>query len=136
MKGWIETKVFVQEVWLWNMAQGDEKRLLVIKKELNNRGKTKIKFSLSNFLLSETSWEELAWMQSQRFWVEQAFRNAKTVLGMDDYELRKWQGWYHHMALVMMAMSFLVSERIRYRREDPLFSLAEVMALNCGENDG
>jgi len=128
MKGWIIAKVYVREVWLFNQDHGVGKKLLVMKKVKEGK-KNKFKFSWSNFELSETTWEELSWMQGQRFWVEQAFRNGKTVLGMDDYQMRKWYGWYHHMALVMLAMSFLVSERIRYRKKEPLFTLAEVAAL-------
>jgi SRSO17 transposase len=138
VKGWIETHICVKEVWYSKQSLGVEKRLLVIKKEKesNRNGKRKIKYSISNFDLSETTVEELAWMQSQRFWVEQSFRNAKTVLGMDDYQLRKWVGWHHHMALVMMAMHFLVTERIVYRQKSPLFTFAETMAVIAAKLSG
>ena len=136
LKGWIEPKISVKEVWLRPENAPPEKRLLIIKEEKDKNKKKKLKFSLSNFKLEETSWEELAWMQSQRFWVEQSFRNAKTELGMDDYQLRKWQGWYHHMALVLMAMNFLVAERIVYRQKDSLFTLAEAVAIMAIKLDG
>ncbi len=32
---------------------------------------------------------------------------------MDQYELRFWRGWYHHMTLVLLAHHFLV--RLRQR---------------------
>jgi hypothetical protein len=32
---------------------------------------------------------------------------------MDQYELRFWRGWYHHMTLVILAHHFLV--RLRQR---------------------
>jgi SRSO17 transposase len=44
--------------------------------------------------------------------VERAFQEAKSELGMSDYQVRKWNAWHHHMALVMLSLSFIVKERI------------------------
>ena len=53
-------------------------------------------------------------MQRQRYWVERVFEDAKSECGMADYQVRKWQAWHHHMALVMMAMLFMLTERMRH----------------------
>jgi len=29
---------------------------------------------------------------------------------MDEYQVRTWQGWHHHMALSLMAVWFLIGE--------------------------
>jgi hypothetical protein len=34
---------------------------------------------------------------------------------MAQYQVRKWNGWHHHMALVMLAMSFLLKEQLAHR---------------------
>jgi len=34
---------------------------------------------------------------------------------MADYQVRPWNGWHHHMALVMMAMLFMLTERLRLK---------------------
>jgi hypothetical protein len=39
---------------------------------------------------------------------------------MSDYQVRKWNAWHHHMALVMLSLSFIVKERIIYKVEYPL----------------
>ncbi|MCC6815963.1 MAG: hypothetical protein IT267_06090 [Saprospiraceae bacterium] len=31
---------------------------------------------------------------------------------MADYQVRKYNSWYHHMALVMMAMHFILKKRL------------------------
>jgi SRSO17 transposase len=54
-------------------------------------------------------------MQAARFWIEHALREAKDCLGMAQYQVRKWNGWHHHMALVMLAMSFLLKEQLAHR---------------------
>jgi len=52
-------------------------------------------------------------MQAQRYWIERSFQDSKSELGMSDYQVRKWSGWHHHMALVILALSFIVKERIK-----------------------
>jgi len=68
-------------------------------------------------------------MQSQRFWIERAIEDGKSECGMADYQMRSWLGWHHHMALVMMAMLFMLTERIRNRKEYPLLSCADIECL-------
>lgn len=33
--------------------------------------------------------------------------------GLDQYEVRKWKGWYRHITLSMLALAFFVVQRIR-----------------------
>jgi len=87
-----------------------------------------MKFSLSNADQS-TSPDRLAYMQRQRFWVERCFEDAKSTCGMSQYQVRKWSGWHHHMALVMLAMLFLLEERTRNMDEVPLLSCADIIGL-------
>ena len=54
----------------------------------------------------------LAQMQGQRFWVERTFQDGKSHAGLDHYQARGWRAWHHHMALVMMAMLFMLEERV------------------------
>jgi hypothetical protein len=44
-------------------------------------------------------------MQRQRYWVERCFEDGKGQCGMADYQVRLWNAWHHHMAMVMMAMT-------------------------------
>ncbi len=48
-----------------------------------------------------------------RWPVEDCFLRGKQEVGMDDYEVRGWRGWHHHMTLVMMALWFLVLQKRR-----------------------
>lgn len=73
--------------------------------------------------------ETIVWRQLQRFWVERAFEDAKSECGMADYQVRKWSAWHHHMALVMMSMLFMLSERIRHEDTYPLLSRSDIEAL-------
>jgi len=65
-------------------------------------------------------------MQGQRYWVERSFQDGKNDVGLGDYQARKWNNWYHHMALVMMAMLFMLKTRTENRDDYPLLSFSDV----------
>jgi len=127
MRGEIIVQVLHRDVWLWD---GEEQHArhwrLIVRRELDSP--QEIKYSLSNADES-VSVERLAYMQGQRFWVEFAFQEAKTHCGMADYQVRKWRGWHHHMAMVMMAMLFHLEERLLHQEAIPLLTPVDTMAL-------
>ena len=48
---------------------------------------------------------------------------------MADYQVRTWPGWRHHVAMVMMAMVFLLMEKIENQEETPLLTGRDVNEL-------
>ncbi|MGX1117416.1 hypothetical protein RKD37_002779 [Streptomyces ambofaciens] len=42
-----------------------------------------------------------------RWKVEECFQSAKNECGPDQYEVRRYVGWYRHITLVMLAHAFL-----------------------------
>ena len=49
------------------------------------------------------------WGSGLRWTMEQCFEEAKTELGMDQYEVRKYPGRQHHMLTAMLAHFFSVA---------------------------
>ena len=45
---------------------------------------------------------------------------------MDEYQVRTWPGWHHHMALLLMAMWFLIGETHRGQQWTPALTLPQV----------
>ena len=45
---------------------------------------------------------------------------------MDEYQVRTWQGWHHHMALSLMAVWFLIGETHRSQQVTPALTLPQV----------
>jgi hypothetical protein len=58
-----------------------------------------------------TSLEEMVEASSTQWTVEQCFEEAKEEVGLDEYEVRSWQGWYRHMTLSMLALAFFTALR-------------------------
>ncbi len=77
----------------------------------------------------ETTHVELATRQGQRHFVERVFEDAKSELGMGEYQVRKWRAWHHHMALVGMAMAFAFGKRLRLEPGNPLISTRDVVDM-------
>lgn len=44
----------------------------------------------------------------RRYWVEQYHEEAKTELGWDQYQGRRWDGFHRHATVIMLSFSFLV----------------------------
>jgi SRSO17 transposase len=86
------------------------------------------KYSMSN-AAPDTPWERLAYMQAQRFWIERCFQDAKSELGMAQYEVRGWPGWHHHITLSCLALLFLLKERSGASGHTPLLSARDIVEL-------
>ena len=126
-RGVLRVSVCRLPVFVWDGESETARRwTLIVTKSLVTNPDTKI--SLTN-ASQKTTVKRLGWMQRQRFWVERAFEDAKSECGMADYQVRKWSAWHHHMALVMMAMLFMLSERILHKETYPLLSCADIEEL-------
>lgn len=124
-KGWLRAKVHTASVWVWDNEESQAReRTLFIRKAINKKDETK--YCLSNFTTKEKTDQEFAFMQAQRFWIERAFEDQKGELGMSDYQVRKYIAWYHHQALVMLAMLYVVKQRIAHQENIPLLSVRDV----------
>ena len=126
-KGDIEVEIFHTYVWVWDGKEKQaRKRHLIVQRTIIS--KSDYKYSLSN-ASEDTSVEKLARMQAQRYWIERSFEDGKSEVGMGDYQVRGWRGWHHHMTLVMMAMLFLLKERMENNKSHPLLSCRDIVEL-------
>ena len=70
------------------------------------------------FAPAGTPLAELVTVAGQRWTVEQCFEMAKQEVGLDEYEVRSWQGWHRHVTLACLAHAFLTV--LRANGLDPL----------------
>ena len=59
------------------------------------------------FGAAEAPLAELARVAGTRWIIEDAFKEAKQEVGLDEYEVRLWVGWYRHITLALLAHAFL-----------------------------
>jgi SRSO17 transposase len=89
-------------------AAPEEKKKQKRKKE-KEQDPTKYWFST---LPPETALERLVTLAHARWVIEQFYEDAKGECGLDHYQGRRWDGLHRHLALVMLAYSFLMLQRL------------------------
>lgn len=137
-KGPLIRKVAVIEVFVWSAkrvttANAEKLRLIM---SCNEDG-TEIKYSLTNDIALKnrqrlSDWGAL-YRQMQRYWVERGIQDCKDALGMTDYQVRGWRAWHHHITLTIMALHFMIEQKVRYEETIPLLSCPDIkffLALN------
>jgi hypothetical protein len=116
-QGWVEVSYLAAHVWV--EEGGEEKLRWALTSEnpdekSNDGRKDRVPrrhYALSNAAADEDP-RELVIDAVERNVVERNFRDAKTHLGMADYQTRGWLAWQHHMALVMLPALFLTQEKM------------------------
>jgi hypothetical protein len=125
-KGAVVADYLTDRIWLWD---GKEQQArcwhLLVRRELDG---SKLKFCLSN-AKPEASLRHLAEMQAARHFVERGFEDAKGACGLADYQVRGFNAWHHHMALVMIALMFLAKERLANRPTAELLSCNDLIDI-------
>src|SRR5438876_6375 len=76
--------------------------------------------------LAEPSLAELARVIKAGTCIEASFKRGKGEVGMDEYQVRTWQGWHHHMVLSMISVWFLLGETHRGQQWTPALTLPQV----------
>lgn len=98
---------------------------LLVRQELDG---SDVKFSFSNAQES-TPIETLAEWQSRRYWVERALQDAKGLAGLDEYQVTGWRGWHHHIAMVLLAMLFLLYLKRDLAPKAPMITLQDSLEI-------
>lgn len=112
-RGELRVDIAHRRIWVWD-GEEDTPRCwhLIVRREVKSE-KT-IKYTLSN-AAADTPVLRLGQMQGQRYWVERAFEDAKGACGLADYQALGWRSWHHHVAMVMLAMLFIVERRVAHQ---------------------
>jgi SRSO17 transposase len=75
-------------------------------------------------LPGRSSVRHLVRVAKSRHGIERDYQQMKEELGLDHFEGRSWNGWHHHVTLVMLAYGFLQRERRRRRDKSRLDTAA------------
>jgi SRSO17 transposase len=75
-----------------------------------------------------TSVEELVRVCQDRWAVQECFAETKGEVGLDHYEVRRWDACHRHVTLCLLAHAFLVVARLEVRSEEDASRGAKKMA--------
>ncbi len=123
--GPVKVKAWARRVWVWPAGEKEPRCWWLVVRE---DGQGEIKHTVCN-APAQTALAELAILQGGRHFVERALEDGKSHVGLGDYQVRKWLGWQHHMALVGLAMLFVLQERVLAKAKHPLLSARDVVEL-------
>jgi hypothetical protein len=71
--------------------------------------------------------------KAQRFWIERCFRDSSHDLGMFDYQVRTYKGFFNHMALTSVALEWVLKERLANTIKIPQLSVNDIRTLIAKE---
>jgi len=54
-----------------------------------------------------TTDEDLIRVAGTRWAIEECFQTAKTEVGLDQYQVRRYDAWYRHITLALLAHAYL-----------------------------
>jgi len=125
-KGPIEYEFTRREVVLARDGMPWKRVWLVIKKSIGAH--PEYSYYISNAGRG-TRLPTMVWLSGMRWPVEQCFEEAKSELGLDQYEVRKYPGWNHHMLVGMLSHFFLWHLKIRLgEKSTSYYGLADAAA--------
>ena len=100
-------------IWAVSSTGTVRQETLLLKRE--SRG---VRYSLTNAPLA-TDLTTLAYRKCQRYFVERSLQDAKSELGMADFQALKYRAWEHHLALTLLASWFIAETLLDWSEEFP-----------------
>ena len=126
-KGKLRGDYHFRTVYIWDEENHRMlRRLLLIRRTLTKKGDYEYKYSFTNANLEQYTEKGIAYMQAQRFFVEHCIKENKQILGMDQYQTRKWLAWQHQIALNFLLSTFILKEKLHCFDDLPLLSARDI----------
>ena len=73
--------------------------------------------------------ETLARVSATRWPIETEFELQKSGLGLDEYEVRSWRGWHHHVTMCLLAAAFLLTLQQQWGEQMPQVTRPQVYRI-------
>ncbi len=109
-RGILEAEFAVKLVWTLTSTSQVRAEWLVIRREADGRWS----YTLLNGA-ADTPAQTLIERSCWRFYTERTYEDAKSELGWDDFQARKYRAWEHEMALTAAATWFVASIKLKWR---------------------
>jgi SRSO17 transposase len=117
-KGPIEYEFTKRSVFISKEGLPEKNVWLIIKRSISDN--PEYSYYISNAPVS-TRLKTFVWLSGLRWAIEQCFEETKSELGMDQYEVRKYRGWHHHIITCMLGHFFLWHIKIRLGKKSAIY---------------
>jgi hypothetical protein len=97
-------------------AEGSWQRWLLVRRQVDKP--TELAY-YRVFAPARTSLAAMVKVAGTRWAVEECFETAKGEVGLDQYEVRSWSGWYRHITLALLAHAYLTVVRAQTQSAEP-----------------
>jgi SRSO17 transposase len=77
-------------------------------------GEDELRFHLTSLPADRLANTYVVRMLKQRWRTERVYQDLKEELGLDHYEGRRFQGWHHHISVVLSCYAFIAAERAAF----------------------
>lgn len=125
-KGNLKANYHIAKVWIWNKTRNTiESRILVIRKNKTKKG-IEYKYSFTNAHPVQYTSKAIAYMQAQRYFIEHCIKESKYILGLSQFQTRKFMARYHQVAMNIIAMCFILKEKLICFEDFPLLSARDI----------
>ena len=125
-RGYLEAKFTRCRVWVAYGTQLRQEWLLI------RQDAVQITYVLSN-AAEATPLETMAWRKTHRYLIERSNQDAKSEIGWDEFQTRKYRAWEHQLALTILATWFVAETRLdwikRFAQDPALLAKYEVEVL-------
>jgi SRSO17 transposase len=117
-KGPLEVEILARRVEskVDRRVVGFEETMVVVR--YFDGGVLKHDYDLSN-APRDTPLSEFARVAKASHRIEDSLKRSQSEAGLDEYQVRNWRGWHHHMTLSLVASWFLVVESRRGKKGGP-----------------
>lgn len=111
-RGALEADLAIHRVWTLTDILQVREEWLVIRRDLDGH----LTFVLLNDP-ADTPQDVVIQASCQRYFTERTYQDAKSELGWDDFQARKYRAWEHQVALTAAALWFVASVKLAWRQE-------------------
>ncbi|MCA1612654.1 MAG: IS701 family transposase [Acidobacteria bacterium] len=102
-------------VELLSFLLGERRRWLLVRRKIGEPAEMAYYVVYAD---AETTLEEMVRVAGARWAIEESFETAKGEIGLDQYEVRSWHGWYRHVTLCLLAHAYLTATRAEAARRE------------------
>ena len=126
-KGKLKVRSYSKKIWIYDKKNSRFlERTLIVRENLNKNRSSKYNYFLTNIDVNLGNIKEVLKQHAQRYFIEHNLKEVKSVLGLHQTQTRLWLAWYHQIALILLMLSFIFTQKIKKFKLFPILSANDI----------